>query len=81
MQRIDFGETYGRSAYVDENKDGVYVKFTDWNTRQAGSVDGITIDLAVRLAKMFTIGCPYTFDPTIGIVLEKDPNLDLENLP
>lgn len=70
MKRLDFGETFGRHSSVDENKDVVYVTFTDWTTRQGGSVDRIALDLAVALAKVFVSGRGYTFEPSVGIVLD-----------
>jgi hypothetical protein len=72
MALFELGETFGRRAYVDSyrNKDSYYVSFTDWETRQGGSVDNLTFEQAKELAEKFVQGCDYRFDKQIGIVLE-----------
>jgi hypothetical protein len=46
-----------------------WVSFTDWSTRQGGSLSGLTKEQALKLARRFEDGCPYRFDEQIGIVL------------
>jgi hypothetical protein len=74
MKRLNFGNCTDRHAYIDENRDGVYVRFIDWPNRRAGKVDGIALDVALALAKMFVDGCPYTYDLIRGIMLEREPD-------
>ena len=74
MKELHFGDTFGRSASIGLHSEGngdqlFYVAFTDWTTRQGGSVARISLGRAKELATAFIRGCSYTFDSQVGIVL------------